>query len=522
MGHLQGAHRPADIPCPERLDDDIAEEQPVRLIDAFLDDLHREALGLQRATPATTGRPASHPAALLPLSMDGSLSRLRSRRRLAQAPHRHVELRWLVQKWRPAHQTLADVRTNHLQPLRPVCRACTWLGQQLALVAGARVALDGSTCQAGNAKARHCTRDTLQKLRGPSAHRVAESLTALDRRDHPEEAGTPGGAAADHGQAKREALQPRQHLDAGLQAQREASGAAPLALTDPASRALPRGHGRGTAVCSTVQPAVDAQPQRRIAHDVTNAPGDRAGLRPRALQATDVRGCPGEAVADRGSDHGEAVQTCRDAGLTPSLARPLTSAHQKRGLFRTEDCPSDGATDPSQCPAGEQRTFRLATIALERAMRSEATSACQGGALQPPCTRHPGGRRLTRGVEEHRWEEMEQRGRRRPEVRKQRKPLVEPPCGTLQRGGSRAPVGGVGWRRYGRRCAGRCEPTIAGGSCTSLADLGCWPLSARAVCASGVHAPVPCPLTRGGLARVLTTPRLYATPRRKPLSDYRD
>src|SRR5262245_13184675 len=193
------------------------------------------------------------------------------------------------------------------------------------------------------------------------------------------------------------------------------------------------GKGRGTEVCSNVQTAVDRQPTLMIANDVTNDTGDRDCLRPMALQAKDILGGPFEAVADVGYYHGEEVQTCLEAGLTPSRARPLTSAHQKLGLLSKEACTYDGATDTSQCPAGQQLTFRFATVEQGRHIRYEATAACRACPLKPQCTRNKGGRRLTRWVDEPLLEEMAQRVRSRPAVMKQRKQLARHPLGTMKR-----------------------------------------------------------------------------------------
>jgi hypothetical protein len=101
---------------------------------------------------------------------------------------------------------------------------------------------------------------------------------------------------------------------------------------------MQRGTGHGTAGCDNVQTAVDRKPKRMVANDGTKDPGDRAGLSPMAWQATDLLGGPCEAVAAGGDDHGEEVKTGLDAGLTPSIARPVTAATQKRGLFTKEDC----------------------------------------------------------------------------------------------------------------------------------------------------------------------------------------
>jgi transposase len=193
------------------------------------------------------------------------------------------------------------------------------------------------------------------------------------------------------------------------------------------------GKGRGTEVCDNVQMAVDSTHKLMIANEVTNAPGDRAWLSPMALQAKAVLGCPFEAVADVGDDHGEEVKTCLEAGITPYVARPITSANQKLGLFSKDDFTYDGATATSQCPAGAPLTFRFDAVAHGRHIRYDATPAGGGWARKPQCTRRKGGRRMTRWVDEPLLEAMEQRVRRRPEVMQQRQQLVEHPCGTMQR-----------------------------------------------------------------------------------------
>jgi hypothetical protein len=195
------------------------------------------------------------------------------------------------------------------------------------------------------------------------------------------------------------------------------------------------GQGRGTEVGYNVQTAVDSKPKLSIAKDVPNDPGDRDWLSPRALQAKAVLGGPCEAVAAVGSYHGEEGKTCLEAGLTPSIARPVTSANQKLGFFSKEDCTYDGATDTYQCLAGAQLTLRFATVELGRPIRSYATSACKAGPLKSQWTRNKGGRRLPRWVNEHLLEEMAQRVRRRPEVMRQRTQLVEHPFGTRKRWG---------------------------------------------------------------------------------------
>ena len=117
MGHIQGVNRHDVIVFPERLGDYIAEDNPVRFIDAFVDELDLVACGFQRTVPAATGRPGYAHGDLLKLYLSGYLYRLRSSRRLEQETHRNIELLWLLKKLRPDHKTIADFRKNNLTPI---------------------------------------------------------------------------------------------------------------------------------------------------------------------------------------------------------------------------------------------------------------------------------------------------------------------------------------------------------------------------------------------------------------------
>lgn len=434
MGHIQGANRHEVILFPERLDDYIAEDNPVRFLDAFVDELDLEACGFQRAVPAATGRPGYAPGDLLKLYLYGYLYRLRSSRRLEQETQRNVELMWLLKKLRPDHKTIADFRKDNLKPIRQVCRTFTLLCKKLDLFGAELVAIDGSKFRAVNAKERNFTPDKLTKLLAQIDERVTAYLKELERSDDQDNRGPVGGAHAEALAAKIAALKQRKLLYEGFQTQLRSSGQAQLSLTDPESRAMKRGKGRGTEVCYNVQTAVDAKHKLIVACEVTNDPGDRDWLSPMALQAKEVLDCPFDAVADVGYYHGHEVKVCLEAGITPYVSRPITSANEKLGLFSKDDFTYDQATDTYQCPAGAQLTFRFDTVELGRHIRYYATAACRGCAIKPQCTRNKGGRRLTRWIDEQLLEEMEQRVRSRPEVMKRRKELVEHPFGTMKRG----------------------------------------------------------------------------------------
>jgi len=143
MNHRTGLDRSQTLLFPERLEDYIAAENPVRFLDAFVTSLDLHALGFAKAVCANTGRPPYDPAALLKLYLYGYLHRVRSSRLLEAECRRNVEVLWLLGKLAPDFKTIADFRKDNLQPLKAVARQCTVLCRKLELFGGELLAIDG-------------------------------------------------------------------------------------------------------------------------------------------------------------------------------------------------------------------------------------------------------------------------------------------------------------------------------------------------------------------------------------------
>lgn len=144
MPHVQGVSRDAVVLLPPSLDEYIGADNPVRFLDAFVDQLDLQALGFARVIPAETGRPAYPPGDLLKLYVYGYLNRLRSSRLLERETQRNVEVMWLLKKLTPDHKTIADFRAVHPEAIKAVCREFTELCKMLDLFGGERVAIDGT------------------------------------------------------------------------------------------------------------------------------------------------------------------------------------------------------------------------------------------------------------------------------------------------------------------------------------------------------------------------------------------
>ena len=141
---VEGDCRDQSVLFPERLDDWIAEDNPVRAVDAFVDELDFRALGFQGAEPADTGRPAYHPGTLLKIYIYGYLNRVQSSRRLEREAQRNVELMWLTGRLAPDFKTIADFRRDNGPAIRKVCARFIQLCREMQLFTEGVVAIDGS------------------------------------------------------------------------------------------------------------------------------------------------------------------------------------------------------------------------------------------------------------------------------------------------------------------------------------------------------------------------------------------
>lgn len=154
---IEGEYRGQGTLLPELLDDYVAENNPVRVVDVFVDQLDLGELGFDGVPPAKTARPACHPAVLLKLYLYGYLNRIQSSRRLERAAQRNVELMWLTQRLTPDFKTIANFRKDNGKAIRHVCRQFVVLCQQLDLFADAVVAIDGSKFKAVHRSDRNFT-----------------------------------------------------------------------------------------------------------------------------------------------------------------------------------------------------------------------------------------------------------------------------------------------------------------------------------------------------------------------------
>src|SRR5688572_17335422 len=174
MKHRVGLERSQTLLLPERLEDYVGPENPVRFLDVFVAGLDLAALGFTKAVCASTGAPPDPPAALLQIYLYGYLHRIRSSRALEAECHRNVELIWLTGKLAPDFKTIADFRKDNLKALKAVHRQFLLLCRQFDLFGGELLAIDGSKFRAVNSRANNFSADKLKELIAHADARLAE------------------------------------------------------------------------------------------------------------------------------------------------------------------------------------------------------------------------------------------------------------------------------------------------------------------------------------------------------------
>ncbi|MCP4010569.1 MAG: IS1182 family transposase [Proteobacteria bacterium] len=425
---IEGVCRSQATLFPERLDDYLTEENPIRVIDAFVDSLELSNIGF-KTVPADTGRPAYHPSTMLKLYVYGYLNRIQSSRRLEREAGRNVELMWLLGRLAPDFKTIADFRKDNGKGIKNTCRAFIDICRQLNMFTDAVVAIDGSKFKAVNSKENNYTPKKLQFHIDRVERHIDDYLKQLDDAD--KEAGEPVDETPV--QEKIAWLKKRLSELKALEVEVNKHPDKQLSTTDPDSRLL-KTQGMTRAVCYNVQSAVDPKNHLIVAHKVTNKQ-DRGQLCSMGQEAQSALGQEAVTVlADKGYYSGLDIKATQDAGMTPLVPKGDTSGSEKKGIFNRSRFKYDAEKDVYICPAKKELTYRYSGIekglTIKRYFLDIMT--CRACGLKPQCTKSKGQRRMARWEHQGQIDQMDQLMSSMPDSMLIRKQTVEHPFGTIK------------------------------------------------------------------------------------------
>ena len=427
---VEGEDRRQGVLLPEYLDDYVSEENQVRVIEAFVEELDLAALGFEGVSPATTGRPSYHPSVLLKIYVYGYLNQIASSRRLEREAQRNVELMWLTGRLAPDFKTIADFRKDNGPAIRATCRQFIAVCRRLNLFAHAVAAIDGSKFKAVNARDKNFTRAKLKKRMDQVEASIERYMSALETADRQE--GEAAQAKSSRLKDKIAALREQMAAFKSLEPVLRAAPDQQLSLTDPDARSMATS-GRGSGIVGyNVQCAVDTEHHLIVAHEVANVGHDREQLSGMAGKAKAAMGLETlDALADRGYFKGEEVLACAPIGVTPYVPKPLTSGAKAEGRFGKQDFVYVPENDTYRCPAGESPTWRYTTVENGMNLHCCWTTKCARRSLKSQCTTGEQ-RRIKRWEHEAVLDAMQQRLDRAPHSMRICRRTVEHPFGTIK------------------------------------------------------------------------------------------
>ncbi len=428
-GFISGADRSQGTLFPAQLEDYVAGDNPVRVIDFFAGRLDLAQLGFGGVNPKETGRPGYHAAVMLKIYIYGYVNRVQSSRRLERECQRNVEVMWLTGCLAPDFKTIADFRKDNGPAIRKVCREFIVVCGRAGLLAATTVAIDGSKFKAVNSRDRNFTQTKVAKRLEQIEASIERYLSELETADR-----QPSTPEIKRTRLKDKITRLNQEIERmkAIRAQLDKAEDTQISLTDPDARSM-QGTGKATGTVGyNVQCAVETENHLIVAHEVTNAVHDRHQLSSMAQQAKEALGAGAiEAIADRGYYDGKEILACGQGGVAAYVPRSSTSGAKAEGRFGKQDFVYKADEDVYLCPAGERLTYHYTNEEDGKVLRRYWTTACSTCPLKEKCTTGKE-RRITRWEHEAVLEAAQDRLDKNPDMMTVRRSTVEHTFGTLK------------------------------------------------------------------------------------------
>ena len=442
MQFIQGQHRQQTYFA--TLEDQVSTDNPVRLIDAFIDKLDLQQLGFQKTVHNSEGRPPYAPQVLLKLYLYGYLNKIRSSRKLERECSRNIELQWLLQNLSPNYHTIADFRRLHSQALQSMFRLYVHFLSEAGLLGKTTIAVDGSKFKAVNSKKNNYNQKKIDKHQQFIKDKAEKYLQELDELDKQEQT-----TNKDELQIKKEKIQ--QGLEKlkertikydTLQQQLNNTTDKQISTTDPDSRSIIIVKNI-VEVAYNVQNAVDDKHNLIVQTQATNT-NDGKALHKAATQAKENLQLKKEdsimLLADKGYHTGAELQQCQQDNMITHVAyKEQPGVKHIANEFLSESFDYDKASDSYTCPAGATLTS-LGTWHNKKGEANETsyrfktyrTDACKSCPLKNQCTKLPK-RIIHRSEYQDAVDINDNNIKQNPHYYKRRQAIVEHPFGTIKR-----------------------------------------------------------------------------------------
>ena len=411
------------------MDQAIAQDNQVRLIDLFVDSLKLADFGFD-LTFVENGRPAYHPADLLKLFIYGYLNRMRSSRVLEKECVRNIELIWLMKGLVPDHNTIANFRKDNPKAIARVFRATVNLASYFELIGGSLVAGDSTKLRAQNSKKNNFNPAKIERHIAYIDNKLTEYNKVLAQEDGDESVKKEvASKVRKHQLQKDKYLSYKETIDT--------TGVTQISTSDPDSRQIMT-RNNISEVAYNVQTVVDALHNIPIDFKVTNENDSKAmgGMLRRSKTILGHNNFV--AIYDKGYHTGSEFAYADRLKIDVLVAIPSVAAHAPDLAFDVEHFKYDLKTDSFTCPANQILTTNGNWYSKKNGksvtqMKHYKTSACLSCELFKKCTKNARGRLIERSQHADLIYQNKVRIEKNYETYRRRQAIVEHPYGVIKR-----------------------------------------------------------------------------------------
>lgn len=405
---------------PLSFDELIDENNPVRVIEAFIEMLDMEQLGCKYAKPSKTGRPPYNPKDMLKLYIYGYFNGIRTSRKLERECKRNIELMWLLKSLTPDDKTISDFRKDNKKAVISTFKQFSMLCQELNLIGKEIIAIDGSKFRACNSRHKSYTKRKVAKML-EYYEECAKKYIELMENDEPTE------PICNLNQKLEKALGRIKELNE-LAVEIKEKGE--ISITDPDSRHMSVSNN-GTDIAHNVQTAVDEKHHLIVAVDVTSNAQDNGQLKPMTEKAkAELEVDEITVLADKGYYNGECLKHCFENGTMAIVSRQKIGNATGNPDYAKDKFVYDEEKDIYICPMGK-KLKRVSKVGSKRT--NYRCYQCKECPNKDKCTTSDTGRRISPTEYEEIYQRADKLFAENFGLYKKRQMIVEHPFGTIKR-----------------------------------------------------------------------------------------
>jgi len=405
---------------PVSFDELIDENNPVRVIEAFVEMLDMDFIGCKHSKPGKTGRPPYNPKDMLKLYIYGYFNGIRTSRKLEKECKRNIELMWLLKNLTPDDKTISDFRKDNKKAVISTFKQFSILCQELNLIGKEIVAIDGSKFRASNSRHKSYTKRKVAKML-EYYEECAKKYIELMEMDEPKE------SICNLNQRLGKALDRIKELNEMADVIEEKGE---ISMTDPDSRHMSVSNN-GTDISHNVQMAVDEKHHLIVAMDVTSNAQDNGQLAPMSEKVKAELGVDEITVlGDKGYYNGKCLKHCQENGVTAIVSKQKVANATGDPDYTKDKFRYDKEKDIYICPMGK-KLKRVSKVGSKRTHYH--CFQCGDCPNKDKCTTSEKGRRISPTEYEETYQKADQLFAENLELYKKRQMIVEHPFGTIKR-----------------------------------------------------------------------------------------